>query len=75
MRLLLRSRCLFSSVPSWATIDPWAVSGSKPHTVTQILDGKSFKATSSVAIPDPLNGEKFMNISHPSSNAELDAFI
>ena len=41
MRKLLKNSFSFSTIPKWATIDPWSWSGSKPHTVTNILDGKT----------------------------------
>lgn len=56
MRLLLRQRYLFSSLPKWATVDPFALSGKHPHTVGNILDGKLLKSAKTQTIIDPLNG-------------------
>ena len=75
MKRFFRPAYFFSTVPSWATVDPWAVSASKPHTVSQILDGKVYKSDKTVPVIDPINGETFMHVSHPSSNVELDKFI
>ena len=52
-----------SSVPSWATVDPWAVSGAKPHTVQNLLGGQWMTTPTTVTLPDPLNGESFMAVS------------
>lgn len=30
----------FSTIPSWATVDPNTLSGSNPHTVRNFLNGK-----------------------------------
>jgi hypothetical protein len=75
MRLLLRSQQLFSSLPKWATLDPHALSGSHPHTVTSFLDGKIITYPKTVPVVDPLNGENFLNIGIPSSNADLEGYI
>lgn len=40
MKLFLRPVYTFASLPKWATVDPYSLSGSKPHTVANILDGK-----------------------------------
>lgn len=74
MRNILRSRYLFSTVPSWATVDPFTLNGSKPHTVSNILDGKVVKYGKTVPVIDPVNGEVFINASTPTGK-ELDAFI
>ena len=75
MRLLLRRTNLFSTVPSWASVDPWALSAKNPHTVAQMLDGKVFTSEKTQPIVDPLNGGDFLNVSMPRNNADLDAFI
>ena len=66
----------FSSyvVPSFSTIDPWQVSGAKPHTVCNLLNGTWSKAVSTETMPDPLNGEPFLLVSD-TKKAELPAFI
>jgi len=56
MRLLLKTNRYFASIPSWATVDPWSLSGSKPHTVSQMLDGKVFASSKTIPVVDPLNG-------------------
>lgn len=44
-------------VLKWATVDPYAMSKSSPHTVTSILDGKPLSSDKAVTIVNPLNGE------------------
>lgn len=62
--MLFRSRYLFSThLPKWATVNPYTVSGTHPHTVHNILDGKVQKSQTTLPILDPLNGEHFMNVS------------
>ena len=48
----------FSSIPSWATVDPNVLSGAKPHTVKNFLNGKEFKTSGKSLYPvvDPMNG-------------------
>lgn len=75
MRLLLRSQHLFSSLPKWATLDPHSLSGKHPHTVANFLDGKIITSPKTLPVIDPLNGETFLNISIPTSNADLEGFI
>lgn len=63
---MILSRILrrFSTIPSWATVDPNTLSGSNPHTVRNFLDGKEFKTLGKNLQPvvDPLNGETFINV-------------
>ena len=47
---------MLSKLPKWATVDPWALSGLKAHTVSNILDGKQVTYKKTVPILDPLNG-------------------
>jgi len=49
-----------SSLPKWATLDPIKLSGSNPHTVVNILDGKPVTTGITANIIDPLNGEDFL---------------
>ena len=73
MRLVLRATRSFSALPKWATLDPHALSASRPHTLCNFLDGKALPAARSAAIPDPLNGGAFLFSPLPE-RAELDAF-
>ena len=59
----LSSTATMATVPSWASVDPWAVSGSKPHTVKNLLGGQWLTTPKTVTLPDPLNGEPFMAVS------------
>jgi 1-pyrroline-5-carboxylate dehydrogenase len=72
--LLKRSTLYFSSLPKWATVDPFVLSGEKPHTMYNILDGKVLPAAKTAPILDPLNGGNFIYSPLPEK-AELDAFI
>ena len=74
MRLVLRATRGFSSLPKWATLDPHALSASRPHTISNFLDGKVLPAAArTTAIPDPLNGGSFLFSPLPE-RSELDAF-
>jgi 1-pyrroline-5-carboxylate dehydrogenase len=72
MRLILRGRNCFSTLPKWATVDPWTLSSAKPHTVVNFLNGKAHTGNKLESIVDPLNGETFI---HNSNTSELDAYI
>lgn len=39
---LFKSNFSFASLPRWATVDPYTLNGSKPHTIKNILDGKAY---------------------------------
>lgn len=60
--MLSTFRCLrwMSTLPKWATVDPLKVSGSNPHTVVNILDGKSVTTSQTTKVVDPMNGENFL---------------
>ena len=73
MRALV-SKFNFATVPKWATVDPYSLSASKPHTVANILDGKVVTYNKTIPIVDPINGENFINVSTPEGK-ELDAFV
>ncbi len=74
MRLILRPINLFSSLPKWATVDPFTLSAKNPHTISNILDGKLVSSAKSSPIIDPLNGGVFLHSPLPEK-AELDAFV
>ena len=56
--LLSRLVQRFSSIPSWATLDPNVLSGTQPHTVKSFLNGKSFSTSGQNvhSVVDPMNG-------------------
>lgn len=56
MRAILKSAYAFGTLPKWATVDPYTLNGSKPHTVVNILDGKVVTYNKTISIPDPMNG-------------------
>lgn len=56
MRTLFRPIYKFASLPKWATVDPYSLSGAKPHTVANILDGKTVTYSKTIPIVDPMNG-------------------
>ncbi|GAQ87509.1 delta-1-pyrroline-5-carboxylate dehydrogenase 1 protein [Klebsormidium nitens] len=55
-------RRMFASVPSFATLDPDALSGSQPGTAYNLVGGEWTSSASAVPIPDPLTGEPFLTI-------------
>lgn len=57
------NKFLFSSLPRWATVDPYTLSAKHPHTVKNILDGRAYESRKSTSIVDPLNGETFIHVS------------
>lgn len=65
MRALFKPRFLFSNVPSWATVDPFTLNGSKPHVISNVLDGKIVTYKKTIPVIDPLNGETFIQASTP----------
>lgn len=74
MRVFFKPVYAFATLPKWATVDPFSLSGSKPHTVTNILEGKTVTYKKTIPIVDPMNGEHFLNVSTPEGS-ELDGFI
>jgi len=67
------SKFFFSSLPRWATVDPYHFSAKNPHTVKNVLDGKAYQSKKTIPIVDPLNGETFMHVSQ-ADGQELDQF-
>ncbi|GBG29089.1 Delta-1-pyrroline-5-carboxylate dehydrogenase 12A1, mitochondrial [Hondaea fermentalgiana] len=62
-----------SGVPSWATLDPDSLSGSKPCKLENLVDG-SWKGTNEyMNVPDPMNGEDFIQMP-ATKGSELDEF-
>jgi 1-pyrroline-5-carboxylate dehydrogenase len=57
----LRIAYRISALPPWATIDPVKVSKTNPHTIVNILDGKSITTSNLADVIDPMNGDHFMS--------------
>jgi len=63
-----------STVPSWASVDPNEMSGSKPCTLENLVDGTWSGTKNYIDLPDPMNGETFIHMPD-TRDEELDAFI
>jgi hypothetical protein len=50
------NRFFFSSLPRWATVDPFTFDAKKPHTIRNILDGKAYESKKHLSVVDPMNG-------------------
>ena len=50
------NKFFFASLPKWATVDPFTLSGAKSHTIKNILDGKAYQSPKTIPIVDPMNG-------------------
>lgn len=53
-------------LPSWATVDPWALSAASPHAVKNLLNGEWVSAKENTVIVDPMNGEAFITVPETS---------
>ena len=51
-----------SSVPSWATVDPFTMSAASPAVGRNLVGGKWCDAASQHSVVDPLNGEAFVKV-------------
>lgn len=60
----------FATLPPWATVDPFKLNGTNPHTVVNILDGKSVTTSKLTKVVDPMNGEHFLNNSMADKDLE-----
>ena len=63
-----------STVPSWATVDPWKMSAAAPAIGKNLVGGQWTDAASTHAIIDPLNGEEFIQVPN-TSTTEIDPFV
>jgi 1-pyrroline-5-carboxylate dehydrogenase len=61
-------------VPSWATCNPETMSASEPCQLYNLCNGEWTKASSNTDIPDPLNGDNFIQMPN-TKGAELQPFI
>ena len=69
----LTNKFFFSTIPRWATVDPYTLSAKNPHTIKNILDGRAYESKRSAPVVDPLNGETFIHVSM-AEGTELDQF-
>lgn len=69
------TRCFSSNIlKDFATVDPFALSSSNPHTVQNLVNGNWQSTRKTYKIMDPLNGEYFINSPH-TQGEELEPFI
>jgi len=61
-------------VPSWASVDPWKVSGDNPYNVQNLVNGEWAGASKQTTIPDPMNGDDFMFVPKTEGD-EMTAFL
>jgi len=47
---------------AWASLDPLAWDGARPHTVRNLVAGQWGSAAALDTFPDPLNGEPFLRV-------------
>jgi hypothetical protein len=66
------ARC--ASVPAWATVDPWKMSGAEPAVGKNLCGGVWSDAKSTHDIIDPLNGEAFIKVPNTSVD-EIGPFV
>jgi len=62
------------TVPVWANVDPWAMSESSPHKMSNLVDGKWTDTQQYTDVVDPMNGETFLK-APDASGAELEPFL
>jgi len=55
-KLISKSRHYFSSIPRWATCDPFSLSESKPYTLENLSSGKWKGTKEYTTTIDPMNG-------------------
>lgn len=65
---------LVQSLSSWATVDPDNISGSNAAKCSNIVQGKWKGSETDLALPDPINGEKFIYIPNNQKH-EVDDFV
>ena len=63
-----------SSVPSWATVDPWSMSAASPAVGQNLVGGKWCDAASQHSVVDPLNGEAFLKVPD-TKTSEIGPFV
>lgn len=60
--------------PVWATVHPGTLSGANPVKLRNLCAGEWVDTQAYVTIPDPLNGEPFIQMPD-TKGAEIDAFV
>lgn len=65
----------FSSLTKFATVNPSAISGAKPHKVQNRVGGVWKGSQETVKLVDPLNGENFMEVHTLSTDKEVGEVI
>ena len=73
-RVLAARQFQSGPIPSWATVDPWAMSGGSPQRGMNHCDGKWVSALEERAVLDPLNGEEMLFVP-ATSVGELEPFV
>ena len=73
-KLFSKGRRCFSSIPRWATCDPYSLSESKPYTLENLSSGKWKSTKDYTTIIDPMNGDKFLRVPD-TKGEELNEFI
>ncbi|EAR83878.1 delta-1-pyrroline-5-carboxylate dehydrogenase (macronuclear) [Tetrahymena thermophila SB210] len=72
--LLLKHKYGFSTIPKWATCDPYTLSESKPYTLQNLVSGKWKDAKEYTTVVDPMNGDKFLRVPDTKGD-EINEFI
>lgn len=62
------------STPSWATTDPWLLSGTQPARCHNLVGGTWSSAAASRMVVDPMNGDGFIEVPDTSID-ELHPFV
>jgi len=60
--------------PTWATVNPETLSGATPAKLENLLAGKWVGTKEYIDIPDPMNGEPFIQMPNTKGD-EIDAFV
>ena len=63
-----------STVPSWATVDPFKMSAASPAVGRNLVGGKWCDAASQHSVVDPLNGEAFVKVPN-TTVGEIGPFV
>mmetsp|Transcript_21230 Transcript_21230/g.59302 ORF Transcript_21230/g.59302 Transcript_21230/m.59302 type:complete len:346 (-) Transcript_21230:11-1048(-) len=72
-RLLAPARRMLS-VPSWASVDPRAMSATAPAIGRNLVGGRWFEAERTMELPDPLHGGTMMRVPHTAAH-EVGEYI
>ncbi|EFJ40853.1 aldehyde dehydrogenase [Volvox carteri f. nagariensis] len=65
---------LTRSLTGWATVDPERMSGSAPAACLNLVGGHWLPSGASRQLPDPLNGEHFLQVPHTQPD-EIGPFV